>query len=176
MPLARRKGHHSLAKERTRAADRVHCHRGIAADCCSIPKLTITVVSPSINTPLTGQCQGVIATAHDLHDGFACQHTFLINRRRCLARPRGVVSKLAAVVFTPGSQPGMRPEQHQVIAIAAIIPGDERIGDAVETQINHRAVGHVAEGTLDEGCAGVLHHGQIRAGHGREIECEIRIS
>ena len=40
--------------------------------------------------------------------------------------------------------------------------------------MNRRSVGHVAEGTLDKGGAGVLHHHQIRSHGRRTIEREIK--
>ena len=78
--------------------------------------------------------------------------------------------------MTPGSQPCVGPEQHQIITVTTIIPGNEGIGDAIETEVHSCAVGHVVEAALDEGGARVFYHGQVGTGHGRKIKRQTRIT
>jgi len=75
----------------------------------------------------------VIAAGDRPHDRLAGQHPGR-DRTRHQAAVRGAIAEAAIAIRPPGQQPAVGPFKDQIIAIATLIVGDERIVDPAERQ------------------------------------------
>ena len=169
-------GDDRFAKQRTDPTRRIDGHRDRTIRGGVVPKLAARIIPPGHYRTIAAQRQKVAAAARYLNDGFSCQHTTAVHvpRYRSRGRRRRVVTKLPLVICAPGRQASVGPQQHQVIAISAIVPRDEGIGDAAVGEIYCSPVGDIAELPTDKAQAGIVDHCQVGPRHRRVAEGQRR--
>ena len=140
---------------------RIHRHRHVTRYRRVVTKLTIVVPPPSSKSPVRKQSETVLIAASNLAHGFFRKYSRVVHQHRSGAVNLSLVAQLPGIIIAPGQQAGIRPLQHQIVAVAAIVVCNELIGDAVVFQQHPLTVRKIAKSAADEAGARVIDHHQI---------------
>ena len=102
----------------------------------------------------------MVKTLRRSGNGLAGQHSGANDRDGHQAVLRSAITQEAGGSVTPGDQTIIRPAQHQIVAVAAVVVGHEVVPQAAVGERHFLALRQVAEGTGYEGETRIFHNGQ----------------